>query len=423
MTQPDRTDENKAARQASGFFLTTLVALTLLMNTFGRGVTETFAVFLLPVEETFGASRADMTLAYSIFMVVSGISAPLAGQLIDRLGARPTYGLGLIVLGTGFYLAGFSERLWHYYVFYSVFGGLAVACLGMVVASSLLSRWFTKRLGSIVAVPHAATGFGVLLIPPAAQYLLGYYPWQTVHQIIGMCILSFLPMLVVLPLGTMTKGSPAWRKQRQSMLSSGEKMWTATRAIQTEAFWSLFGVFFFTAAAAYAVLPQCVAFLVSRGFDPLFAAGAFGISGAFSGIGILAAGWFSDRVGRLAVVTITKIMTMTGILSLLVVAWWPSLIFVYSFVFFFGLVQGARGPVIAVMVSLLFRGGSIGAILGTLSLAMGFGAGGGSWLSGALHDWTGDYVASISFGAICSFLGLAIYWISPSLRTERPARL
>ncbi|MEM7749983.1 MAG: hypothetical protein AAF346_17155, partial [Pseudomonadota bacterium] len=49
--------------QVSRVFLTTMVSLTLLMNTLGRGVTETFTVFLLPVEETMGASRAEMTLA------------------------------------------------------------------------------------------------------------------------------------------------------------------------------------------------------------------------------------------------------------------------------------------------------------------------------------------------------------------------
>jgi MFS family permease len=416
-----RQHEHEA--EASRLFLTTLVVLTLCMNTLGRGVTETFTVFLLPVEAAMGASRAEMTLAYSIYMIVNGLSAPIAGQLIDKYGARFTYGFGLLFLGSGFWLAGRAEELWHYYLFYSVYGGFGAATLGMVAASSLLSRWFTRRLGSVVAVPHAATGFGVLLIPPSAQYLMQFYSWQETHQIIGLVVLAFLVPVILLPLGSMSRGSEVWRAQRRAMRISGEQMWTAARAMKTEAFWSLFGVFFFTSAAAYAVIPQCVAFLVDRGFDPLFAAAAFGISGAFSAIGIMASGWFSDRVGRLTIVTITKFMTMTGILSLLAVAWVPSLIFVYLFVFFFGIVQGARGPIIAVLVSVLFRGGSVGAIFGTLSLSMGFGAGSASWLSGALHDWTHDYIASFSLGVICSAIGLAIYWISPSLRTERPARM
>ncbi len=423
MASPYPPQHEHQPEEVSTVFLSTMVALTLLMNTFGRGVTETFTVFLLPVEETLQASRAEMTLAYSIYMLVNGISAPIAGQMIDRLGARLTYGIGLAFLGSGFWLAGHAEALWQYYLFYSVYGGFGAATLGMVAASSLLSRWFTSRLGTVVAIPHAATGLGVLLIPPLAQFLMGYFSWQQTHQIIGIGVLITIPLVLFLPLGTMSRGSEVWRAQRRAARVSGAQAWTALRAIRTEAFWSLFLLFFFTSMAAYAVIPQCVAFLVESGFDPLFAASAFGISGFFSAIGIFASGWFSDRIGRLTIVTVTKVLTMMGIASLILIAWYPTLILVYMFVFFFGIVQGARGPIIAVLVSLLFRGGSVGAIFGTLSLAMGLGAGGGSWLSGALHDWTHGYVASFTLGFVASGLGLAVYWISPSLRRERPARI
>jgi MFS family permease len=75
-----------------------LIGLTLVMNTLGRGVTETFAVFLLPVEKALGATRSEISATYSIYMIVNGFAAPFAGQLIDRLGARATYGAGLILL-------------------------------------------------------------------------------------------------------------------------------------------------------------------------------------------------------------------------------------------------------------------------------------------------------------------------------------
>ena len=132
-----------AASEASRVFLVSLLVLTFLMNTVGRGVTETFAVFLLPVERGLGATRAEMTAAYSIFAVAYGFSAPFTGQLIDRFGARITYGFGLAVLGVGYALAGLSTSIWHYYVCVGLLGGLGAAALGMVIASSLLARWFT----------------------------------------------------------------------------------------------------------------------------------------------------------------------------------------------------------------------------------------------------------------------------------------
>ncbi|HUS97421.1 MAG TPA: MFS transporter, partial [Hyphomicrobiaceae bacterium] len=301
--------------------------------------------------------------------------------------------------------------------------GLGAACLGMVAASSLLSRWFTRGMGAVMAVPSAAVGAGMLIIPPVTQLLLGSYSWRATHQILGFGVLAFLVIVMVLPLARMTRGSPGWQAIRQRAGSSGEPVWTAMRAMQTGGFWALFGVYFFTSVAAYAVLPQSVAFLVEQGFDPLVAASAFGMTGALSTIGILLMGWLSDRAGRVTAVVISKIFTITGILSLIAIAWYPNLALLYAFVFFFGIMQGARGPVIAVMVAILFRGGSVGTIYGALSMALGFGAGLGSWVSGGLHDLTGGYVASFGFAGLCSVTGLAIYVISPSLRLERPAVL
>ena len=53
-------------------FLVTLVVLTFAMNLVARGVPETFAVFLLPVQKGLGVSRADITLTYSVYMIAYG---------------------------------------------------------------------------------------------------------------------------------------------------------------------------------------------------------------------------------------------------------------------------------------------------------------------------------------------------------------
>ena len=404
-------------------FLATLVFLAFLMNMLGRGVTETFAVFLLPVEHGLQTTRSEIAATYSIYMIINGLAAPLAGQLIDRFGARLTYTTGLGLLAGANILAGLSTETWHYYVSAGVMNGIGASCLGMVVATSLLSRWFTRGLGFMVSLPHAAVGAGMLVLPLIAQLLVDQYSWRAAHQMIGTGVAVLIPLIMLLPLARMTRGAPEWRALRRENTQAGASSWTVARAIRSEAFWSLFGLFFFTSFAAYAVLPHSIAFLVEKGFDKVWATSAFGMTGALSVVGIIAVGWLSDRLGRLGVVTVSKLLTLSGIICLTLVAWYPNWILVYGFVAGFGLMQGARGPVIAVLVTILFRGGSVGAIFGALSLAMGLGAGAGSWISGALHDVTGTYLASFTMAAMASFAGLAIYWISPSLRTERPAQI
>jgi len=405
--------------EGSQGFLFTLVALTFAMNLLGRGVTETFAVFLLPVQKGLGVTRADITLTYSTYMLAYGLSAPFAGQLIDRFGARITYAFGLTCLGGGYLLAGFATSLWQYCLCVGLLGGLGAASLGMIIASGLISRWFTRRVGWIMSLPYAAMGAGMLILPPLTQVLLTSYDWRFTHRILGIGVLLILPLVMLLPLERMTRGSGAWQDMRAKAHSSGKGPWTVSTAVRTSAFWGLFIAYLFTSIAAYAVLPHSVAYLVERGIDPLAAASAFGMTGMLSVVGIICVGWASDNFGRRQTATLTYCSSILGVALLIAVTRWPSLLLAYGFVVFFGLMQGARGPIIVSMVTTLFPGGGIGAIYGTLSLAMGLGAGIGSWVSGLLYTATGSYIASFVLAIAASGVGMATFWVVRALREER----
>jgi len=402
-------------------FLLALVFFTFAMNLLARGTQESFAVFLLPVQKGLGLTRPQITLTYAANMLTYGLAAPFAGQLVDRLGARVTYGLGLTSLGAGYVLAGFATELWHYVIAVGVLGGLGAAALGMVAASALLSRWFSHRIGAVMSVPYAAVGVGMLVLPPLTQLLLSRYDWRATYQILGALVLGLLPLALLFPLGRISAGSAQWQALRAAARASATGPWTVSSAVRTNAFWGLFAVYLFTSLAAYSVTPHSVAYLVEQGLDPLAAAGAFGLAGALSVVGMLAVGWISDRFGRRPTVTFSYLSTILGIVSLSLVTLWPSLVLVYGFVLFFGLMQGVRGPIIVALVAVLFPGGGVGAIYGTLSLAMGLGAALGAWGSGLLFGWTGSYLASFLLAIGAALAGMSCFWVIPSLRRERIA--
>jgi MFS family permease len=382
----------------------------------GRGVTETFAVFLLPVEATFDATRTEMLLTYSIYNLVYGLTAPFAGQLVDRAGPRVAYGLGLLALGSGYVIAGNATSLPLYYLSVGVLGAIGSVCLGMVVASSIMSRWFVSRLGAVTSLPYAALGAGMLLIPPATQLLIDRYDWQAAYRILGYGVLIVLPMLWLLPLRRIGDGSAAWKASHAAARGTGGiQGWTLRDAVATPAFWSMFGAYFATSLASYAVAPQMVAYLVEQGYDRLLAASAFGMTGACSAIGIISMGAISDRIGRRRAALISYCLSIAGVAALMLVAplaaFWPA----YLFVLLFGLMQGVRGPIILALVATVFRGGSVGSIFGALTLAPGLGAALGSWASGYLHDVTGGYVASFALGITGSVIGLTSFWLLPAL--------
>lgn len=395
-----------------------VIAVCFVMNLLARGVSETYAVFLLPLEDELGWRRAELTGIYSTYMLVHGLSAPFAGALFDRLGPRAMYCLGLLCLGGGYFLAGRLSAVWQFHLCVGVLGGIGVASMGMIPASALISRWFRERLGTAMGVAYAGLGTGVILVVPATQWLIERHGWRSTYTLLGTVLLALLPIVALLPWRRLAAGQPQLRAMTGGGLHGG---WTLRRAMGSAAFWGLFAVFFFTAVAIYTISIQVVAYLVEIGFAPLEAATAFGIMGTLSVVGMVGTGWFADRAGRRRTVAVTFCLTLTGIALLFALGEAPQYWLLIAFVLCFGASQGSRGPVISTLCAELFPGGGLGAIYGAVTLGMGLGAGLGSWVSGWLRDLTGGYQAGFAFSAAAALLGLAQFWIIPTLSRPRAA--
>jgi MFS family permease len=396
-----------------------VLTLAFVMNMLGRGATEAFAVFLLPVEKALGASRSEITGVYSLFMLVLGIAGPLAGFVFDRLGARASYCSGLFVLGGSLYLAGSVTAVWHYALAVGLVSGLGVSMLGMVTANALLSRWYRARLGTAIGIVYAATGFGTLMMAPLAQILIDAHGWRDAYRIIGATLIGLAALIALLPLSRMSRGSPEWQRRHATAAAAAGGGWSVVRAARTQPFWALFFVYVLTSLASFAVSPQAVAAMVEAGIAPLAAASAFGLCGMLSLIGNASIAPLVERFGQRSTITLSYIGTIVGILCLAALPSMPSMALVYGWLLLFGINQGTRGPIISAIAATIFSGGGVGRIYGTISLGMGFGAALGSWLSGVLHDITGGYLASFVMAASTAALGMATFWTVPLLSEAR----
>jgi MFS family permease len=394
-----------------------VLAACFALNMFGRGLGDSYAVFLLPLERQFGWSRSELTGVYSIYLLVNGFTAALVGLVFDRLGPRWVYGAGMACLGTAFFLAGALSALWQFYLFVGVLVGLGVSLNGMVPGSALLSRWYRARLSTAIGIAFSATGVGTVVFVPLAQSLIGGYDWRLAYRILGVAVLALVPAVVLLPWGRFASGS-AQHRHEERQRKSGEG-WTMKAALRTPVFWGLAGVFFFTAAAMFSVLVQLVAFFVDVGFSPLTAASAFGFLGLLSAVSVMSSGWVSDRFGYRQTVTASFAGTATGMLMLLLMSIVPSSALLASFVVLFGLCMGTRGPIVSSVSARYFAGPRVATIYGGIYSANALGAALGSYMGGLLHDLTGGYGVGIAVALTFIALAAAPFRVVPALRDFR----
>jgi MFS family permease len=391
-----------------------VLALCFALSLLGRGLGESFTVFLKPISEEFGWDRAQVVSVYSLTWLAGGLTAPLVGRLFDRSGPRPVYALGLLLLGGAFLIAAHAQHLWQVQLSVGLCVGLGIALIGNVPNSILLGRWFGPRLPTAMAILYSATGAGILVLLPASQVLIDRIGWREAYQLFGTVSLCLLLPLLVLPWRLFATGSPHIIKKTDAGFVDGG--WTVGSAMRHHAFWALFATFFFTAVAMYAITAQIVAYLIDVGFPPLEAATAWGFSGIVLLFGMLGISTLDGIIGRRPSVLFSYGVSIVGIILLWLLQYYPNYWLLTGFVICFGSMIGSRGPLITATALNIFRGERVGTIYGTISIGSGLGSGLGSWSGGLIHDWTHSYNPLMVFALVNVVLGLIPFLVVPALR-------
>jgi MFS family permease len=403
------TKPRKSAHTALG-----VLALCFALSVLGRGLVESFTVFLKPISESFGWDRAQVVSVYSLAALAGGLASPLIGRLFDRSGPRIVYSLGLILLGGAFLIAAHAQYLWQFQVSLGLCVGIGMAFIGTVPNSILLGRWFGPRLPTAMAVVYSATGAGVLILLPASQILIDQVGWRGAYQILGGTALFLLLPLLLLPWRLFSDGSPHLAKTAAADFV--DEGWTLVSAMRHHAFWALFSTFFFTAIGMYAIAAQVVAYLIDAGFPPLEAATAWGFSGVVLLFGMLGISWLDGIIGRRPSVLFSYALSIAGIVMLWLLQWYPNVWLLTGFVVCFGSMIGSRGPLLTATAMKIFRGERVGTIYGAITIGSGLGSAFGSWSGGLIHDLTHSYNPLIAFALVSVLLGMIPFLVVPALR-------
>ncbi|HEX2944068.1 MAG TPA: MFS transporter [Rhodopila sp.] len=367
----------------------------------GAGFMHSYTVFLVTFIQVFGWSRAEVSLAYSVSQVVSGISSPVVGYLVDRLGPMRLVMIGGVLLTVGLVANSHAHTLWQIVLLYGVVMTLGANCLGLVVFVPLLSRYFVRNRGMAVSVVQSANGFARAFSAPLATMMIGNLGWRATYLWQGVFMGAIL-----LPLASLFRGLG----QGASRRSTDGHGWTLGQAVRTPHFWLLFSVSMFTGLGSFLVALHQLAFAVNVGFDQLYAAGVLGMGAFLSLPGVILTGTISDYIGRELSAILTYGTSILGVIFGLMITSPDQHLLLWLHACFFGLTWGARGPAITAKTADLFPGPNLGAILGVITIGTGLGAAVGSWAAGFVFDVTGSYRVAFWLSILFYVAGSIAFW-------------
>src|SRR5258708_5783578 len=91
------------------------------------GAVYAWSVFRVPLAKQFGWTVSEVTLTFTISIVVLGIASFFGGLWLNRKGPRVVALTGGVLYGLGVFLASFSaNKLWWLYLSYGLIGGIGL---------------------------------------------------------------------------------------------------------------------------------------------------------------------------------------------------------------------------------------------------------------------------------------------------------
>jgi len=389
----------------SRFLPWSLVALCFVLGVASRSISDSFAVFVPALEQSFGTSRSAVTLVYSFALLVGGTAAPIAGWIVDRFGLRALTVIGMAAAALATASASQATAVWHLYLGLGIVMGFAGASLSGVLSASLLGRWFpARRLGVALAVAWSAAGVGAIVVLPLAHHLIATHSWRHAYLVFACISAAFIPLLLVLPWRRISRGASGLLPAR----ASDQRGPTVGEAVRGPSFWALSLSFGLTSVGIFSLAPQAMVYLLERGLDGAYAARALAVAGVLTPLGMVGFSWLADRGGRRLAALLAYGSSIAGVGAFALVRGPDDTFWLWAFVLLFGGSMGSRGPMISTLATLRYRGAQFGRIYGLISVGMGLGGFLGAWLGGLLHDISGGYGAVMALSVAALLIAAAL---------------
>jgi len=364
------------------------------------------AVYLNTFSRELDWQVSSVSLATTVFFLVSGIAGVFVAQLIERVDARIVVCVGAVIGAVSLSLFGQITQKWQLYVVYVVYA-IGWSAAGLVTASTIVTRWFQARRAVALSIASTGLSAGGIIVTPLAKWLLddrglsGAAPWLA-----GLWLLGVVPLTLL-----WLKPDPArlgWHPDGVRVTSGGPTpMLHGTpysEAVLTRFFVAVTLGYVMVLGSQVGAIQQLVK-LVEERTDRGTATLATTVLAATSVVARLLGGRLVDRVG-----TLRLAFVLAGLQSLgmLVLAFAETPIVAFVGIIVLGSTIGTILMMQPLLISERFGVRDYPRIFSRTQLYATFGTAGGPLLLGWLRDTAGGYRTSYIVAAGFSLLGAVV---------------
>ena len=358
------------------------------------GAVYAWSVFRIPLAKQFHWTISQVTLTFTIAIMVLGFASFFGGLWLKRVGPRVVALTGGALYGSGVFLASFSYHgLWWLYLTYGVIGGIGLG-FGYIVPISVLVKWFPDRRGLMTGIAVGGFGAGALVTAPAATRLI-----QSVGVLQTFAYLGVAFLIVSVVSGYFMQNPPegwqpeGWTPKPKELGQRSTEDLTLGGALKTWQWWALWMLLFLNTSAGISVISQeAPMFQELAKVTAIVAAGMVGIVSIGNAVGRVFWAWASDTLGRRT--------TFAAMFVLQVALFWflPSLhsaasVTVVGFIIL--LCYGGGFGTMPAFAADYFGSANVGSIYGLMLTAWGFASAFGPLLIAHMRQSSGSFAGGL----------------------------
>ena len=365
----------------------TFILMVFAASMYSRGI------FLTSLTEWFNWNRGDISGAYSLGMIISGLLAFISGRLTDRFGPRIVITFFGLLVGGGLLLMSMVGSIVYVYLIWVFMIGVGGSCSFTPIASTL-PKWFTERRGLAIGIAFAGFSLGGIIWPPLVERLIANIGWQSTYIVVGLITLVIITALAQLmkqnpqKIGLKPYGEKEKPESTPRILDQTATGLSFTQAFKTTPYWLIGLIRFCSMFVFQLVLVHIFPHAVDIGLSKIGAATILSIISISSTVSRLLAGFVADRIGNKLTLFLSTTVLM---LSLIVLFFAKELGHFYAFALLFGLAWGGINVVQVSLIADFFGLRSLGVIIGSLEPLLTTGGAIGVSVAGIIFDTTGSY--------------------------------
>lgn len=385
----------------------------ILMN-LALGSLYAWSVFVLPLEQEFGWTRAQTSWVYTIAVLCFALTFIAAGRLQDLKGPAIPAFLGGALVSAGFFLASFTTSLATLYLYFGVVVGVGNG-FGYATPTPVGSKWFPDKRGLVVGLMVGGYGGGQAIFGTLASgYLIPTFGWRATFQ-----ILAAVFFVMSMAGASLLKNPPAGYRPAGWTPPAGARGVQAdysTRAmLSTPTFYLLWAAFCLGTTAGQMTISQLVPFARAAGLGAVVATYSLIVTSLGNAGGRILSGWMSDTLGRLRTLQIMVFISAVAMPALFLLRQNVVPFFVLIFVVYW--CYGTQLSLFASTTADFYGTRNLGLNYGVLFTAWGAAGTLGPAIAGRVYDRFGDY--RYAFFAAAAF---AVIALGALMAAKAPAR-